>query len=147
MNQNASGPSIMAGLTAGVGSRTADCDMPYIGLTTNGLARHTWSAFSDDVTAQVSADFVEAHCLTILNEPMKHEGGHTTTDLCLPYRPDQGAWMFAACVKTVGDVKYGLYGLDTGALGIAESDLSAYLPNPRFSLVLVKQWESSLDSH
>jgi hypothetical protein len=92
MNQNASGPSIMAGLSARVGSRTADCDIPYTGLTTNGLARHTWSAFSDDVTAKVSADFVGAHCLTILNEPMNHEGGRTTTDLCLSYRPDQGAW-------------------------------------------------------
>jgi hypothetical protein len=38
MNQNASGLSIMAGLTAGVGSRTADCGMPYTGLTANGLA-------------------------------------------------------------------------------------------------------------
>jgi hypothetical protein len=28
MNQNASGLSIMAGLTAGVGSRTADCGCP-----------------------------------------------------------------------------------------------------------------------
>jgi hypothetical protein len=34
--------------------------------------------------------------------------------------------MFAACVKTVGDVKYRLYGLDIGALGIAES---AYAPS------------------
>jgi hypothetical protein len=51
MNQNASGLSIMAGLTAGVGSRTADCGMPYTGLTANGLARHTGSAFSGDVTA------------------------------------------------------------------------------------------------
>jgi hypothetical protein len=29
MNQNASGLSIMAGLTAGVGSRTADCGCPH----------------------------------------------------------------------------------------------------------------------
>jgi hypothetical protein len=55
--QNASGLSIMAGLTAGVGSRTADCDMPYTGLTANGLARY--SAFSGIRKRFVCAPFFD----------------------------------------------------------------------------------------
>jgi hypothetical protein len=93
MNQNAWGLSIMAWLTAGVGPRTADCGVPYTDLTANGLTRHTWSAFSGDVSAPGERRLVGAHCLTIPNEWVNHESGHTTIDLRPSYPPTRASEM------------------------------------------------------